>query len=468
MIHRFIKHLDRVFRHTRLFAHLSNRKLKQPFLNSFSGIKPYSGVHNPGVDTTTLKGKVMCGYQGWFAAEGDGSGLGWVHFGRNKAFRPGHCAIDLWPDMSDMDDDEKYATPFKHADGKTAHIFSSYNRKTILRHFQWMKEYGIDGVFLQRFGRSLKQPDERYHHSNTVMENVQAGANQHGRTWAVMYDLTNLQAGEIESFVIRDWKCLVDRMVITGDKAYLHHNGKPVVAVWGVGFNDGRKYTLDECEKLVKFLKTDEKYGRNTVMLGVPAGWRTLDLDALRDEQLHRIISLADIVSPWSVGRYGSPQQAWVHAKTIIHSDMEWTDRKQLDYLPVIFPGFSWRNRQKTHGRDVKLNQIPRLKGQFLWSQGLAFKQTGADMLYVAMFDELDEGTAIFKCTNDPPLGKSRFATLEGLKTDHYLWLTGKLGEILRGKDAATWKLPVRDEPQYKDDGAQSSRFERLFEIQQH
>ena len=414
-------------------------------------MQPYAGVHNPGVDTTTLKGKVMCGYQGWFAAEGDGSGCGWVHFGRNKEFRPGHCAIDLWPDMSDMDDDEKYSTPFKHADGKKAHIFSSYNRKTILRHFRWMQEYGIDGVFLQRFGTSLKQPNAMYNHRNTVMANVQAGANQHGRTWAIMYDLTNLQAGEIEKVVIEDWKCLVDRMMITGDKAYLHHKGKPVVAVWGVGFNVGRKYTLDECEKLVKFLKTDKKYGRNTVMLGVPSGWRTLNSDALGDVQLHRIISQADIVSPWTVGRYASLRQTRMYAENIIRSDIDWTNQNKLDYLPVIFPGFSWQNRQKTHGYNAKLDSIPRLKGQLLWSQGIAFKQMGAEMLYVAMFDELDEGTAIFKCTNDPPVGESRFATYEGLGTDHYLWLTGKIGGILRSKGGPIWKIPVRDEQQDND-----------------
>ncbi len=45
--------------------------------------------------------------------------------------------------------------------------------------------------------------------------------------------------------VIDDWKLLLEKMTITKDPAYLHHNGKPVVAVWGFGFSDGRKYTLE-------------------------------------------------------------------------------------------------------------------------------------------------------------------------------------------------------------------------------
>ena len=51
-------------------------------------------------------------------------------------------------------------------------------------------------------------------------------------------------------------------------------------------------------------------------------------------------------------------------------------------------------------------NLIPRLGGQFLWTQFLGAKQVGARMVYVAMFDEVDEGTAIFKCANDVPVGE--------------------------------------------------------------
>ena len=47
-------------------------------------------------------------------------------------------------------------------------------------------------------------------------------------------------------------------------------------------------------------------------------------------------------------------------------------------------------------------------------------------MIYQAMFDEVDEATAIFKCTNNPPVGESEFLDYEGLRSDHYLWLVGQ------------------------------------------
>ena len=123
---------------------------------------------------------------------------------------------------------------------------------------------------------------------------------------------------------------------------------------------------------------------------------------------------------------------------------MAWVAKHGLDYLPVIFPGFSWQNLQRTHGRATALNQIPRRKGALLWSQAAALRAAGTSMLYVAMFDEVDEGTAIFKCTNDPPVGESRFATYEGLPSDHYLWLTGRVGALLRGELPVERELPVR------------------------
>jgi hypothetical protein len=81
------------------------------------------------------------------------------------------------------------------------------------------------------------------------------------------------------------------------------------------------------------------------------------------------------------------------------------------------------------------LNSIPRLKGEFLWSQFQANKRIGANMIYVAMFDEVDEGTAIFKCTNDTPATDAvPFVDYEGLPPDFYLRLTGQGAKLLRGE----------------------------------
>lgn len=108
-------------------------------------LRPYDGTSVKGVDTKTLRGKIMCGYQGWFNCPDDGARLGWKHWARGaqQPFAPGNVVVDLWPDVSELDADERFATAFKHADGSTAEVFSSGSRKTVLRHFSWMRKYGM-------------------------------------------------------------------------------------------------------------------------------------------------------------------------------------------------------------------------------------------------------------------------------------------------------------------------------------
>ncbi len=407
---------------------------------SISG-HPAEESSSPQVDPSTLSGKVMCGYQGWFTCEGDGSNRGWFHYGKRGGFKPGQCNIDLWPDMSELDNDEKYPTSFQHADGSTASVFSSMNKKTVLRHFQWMQEYGIDGVFVQRFAVQILNPSG-LNHCNTVLESCREGASRFGRIYAVMYDLSGMRSNQV-SLVMDDWKQLVDRMGFNRqqyDRNYLHHNGKPVVAIWGIGFNDNRRYTLEDCAKLVDFLKNDPTYGGYTVMVGVPTYWRTLNRDCLPDPFLHEIIRKADIVSPWTVGRYGTIADITRHASECIEPDLDWCRQQGKEYLPVVFPGFSWHNMKP----EAPFNAIPRLKGQFLWQQYYEAKQAGATMFYQAMFDEMNEGTAIFKCTNNPPVGESRFLTYEGLPSDYYLWLVGMGGRLTRGELSLTDTIPAR------------------------
>ena len=376
------------------------------------------------INPKTLTGKVMVGYQGWFNCPGDGAKLGWKHWSRNrnKPFGPGNVTIDLWPDVSELDPDELYQTGFQYADGSSASVFSSANRKTVLRHFHWMKEYGIDGAFLQRFAVGLSGPAS-LKNNDTVLAHVRDGAKQSGRAFAVMYDLSGLRSGQVQR-VREDWIRLRSTLNVTKDSTYLHHNDRPLVAVWGVGFSDNRNYSLKECAELVQWLKSSGC----SVMLGVPSFWRERKRDALDDPALHEILKSADVLSPWTIGRYRTPEEATRHASMTWRPDLNWCREEKVDFLPVVFPGFSWHN---LHGG--MLDQIARLKGEFFWSQIKAAKSIGCEMIYVAMFDEVDEATAIFKCTNKPPTGNGgEFITYEGLPSDHYLKLTGKAGRLLR------------------------------------
>ena len=123
----------------------------------------------PAVDTTTLKGKVMCGYQGWFNCEGDGAERSWVHWTKGRgALGPRNAKIDLWPDVSELGPDERFATGFKYANGQPAEVFSSFKQATVRRHFEWMRDYGIDGAFVQRFITDLGDP-RALRQNNTVL-----------------------------------------------------------------------------------------------------------------------------------------------------------------------------------------------------------------------------------------------------------------------------------------------------------
>lgn len=385
-----------------------------------------------------LKGMVLCGYQGWFRCAGDGSDNDWHHYAVNGKFEPGFANIDLWPDVSELGADEKFQTPFRHTDGRVAEVFSSVKPATVRRHFRWMREYGIDGLFLQRFAVSTRDP--RFLESmNRVLENCRSSANVEGRKWALMYDMSGMKPENFHE-VTDDWKRLRDEGPMKGsDSSYLQCGGRPLVALWGLGFSD-RAPALTEWEALLRFFRNEGC----AVMVGVPCYWRTLDRDTIRDPKLHELIAKADIVSPWAVGRFRTPDEAAKRVDELLKPDIAWCRGRKIDYLPVAFPGFSWHNLQKSRGRDEKPDAIPRLGGRFLWSQAVAVRKAGLDALYIAMFDEMDEGTAIFKTTRDTPVGASPFLSEAGTRPDHYLWLTGEIGRFLRGGREAADDFPVR------------------------
>ncbi|MDR2475249.1 MAG: GDSL-type esterase/lipase family protein [Bacteroidales bacterium] len=381
----------------------------------------------------TYKGLAMAGYQGWFSCPGDGSERGWYHYwGRDGDFYPGNCTIDMWPEVSEYD--KIYKTSFVFASGSPAYVMSEYDESTVRTHFRWMREYGIDGVFVQRFVAEIKRP-KSYVQLNKVWQSAINAANANNRAISIMYDLSGMLPGD-EQLLLKDIDSISSQYDIRAridNPSYLHHNGKPLVAVWGVGFNDRRKYGFREAEIII-----DALVARGySVLIGVPTHWRKLEDDTLDDPELHRLIRKCDIVMPWFVGRYN--EQTFPLYEDLVKKDMEWCQQNGVDYAPLAFPGFSWVNMNKGS------KPIPRNRGSFYWQQLSSHIAQHAEMLYLAMFDEIDEGTAIFKCATEVPVGKSYFLPIEAdLGSDYYLFLAGQASRMLRKEIPFTDKIPSR------------------------
>lgn len=380
----------------------------------------------------------MAGYQGWFRQPDKG-----MLYPDEKQVR-----IDMWPDVSEYE--KSYPTGLKLADGSTARFFCSTDKSTVDLHFKWMNEYGVDGVFMQRFF-SAARPEARQR--NKVLPHALEAASKYGRAVGVMYDLSGLKgSGEDCSVLIDDWKYLVDSLRVTnqsGKQTYLFFNGKPLVTIWGVGFPD-RPYNIRNIglERFMDFLKNDPEYGGCSVMLGVPTFWRDLNADCIHDPYLHDLIRQADIVLPWMVQRF-TPllHNDMDRYRDVILGDMKWCKENGIDYVPSVTPGFSWHNLSRYEfPDDIKPSgSIPRQGGRFYWQQITTAINAGVSMLYIAMFDEVNEGTAIFKCTDNPPVGKEiQFVGMDGLPSDHYLWLTGEAGKMLRREKPLSFTIPKR------------------------
>ena len=156
-----------------------------------------------------------------------------------------------------------------------------------------------------------------------------------------------------------------------------------------------------------------------------------------------------DVVQPWNVGRYGTIEAVDQWKTEVLTVDVKKAAGNHQIYMPVVFPGFTWSN-MKTNSRP---NQIPRLKGEFLWRQAYNAKMAGARVLKIAMFDEVDEGTAILKAAphrKDAP-EQGFWLTLDAdgadLPSDWYLRLAGEITRMFHGEIKPDPKLPAHPGP---------------------
>ncbi|OMP75545.1 lectin [[Flexibacter] sp. ATCC 35208] len=359
-------------------------------------------------------GKIVVGYQGWFACTGDGSPINaWWHWTQDWAKTPSSSnnGIKSWPDVRDYTSTFKTGWPAL-GNGSPATLFSSYTDQTVNTHFRWMQENNIDAAALQRFNPNGQEGPIR----DSVTAKVKRAAEAYGRKFYIMYDVsgwTNMQT-EIKA----DW--LAKMSAYTTSSAYARQNDKPVVCIWGFGFNDdNHPWSADVCLEVINWFKTQGCY----VIGGVPTHWREENSDS-RPAFLNTYKAF-NMLSPWMVGRIGNAGESDNFFTTVNTPDQAYCNANGIDYQPCVLPG-DLQEKQRAHG-------------DFMWRQFYNMIRVGCQGIYISMFDEYNEGNQIAKTAESAafiPAG-SGFVTLDedgvACSADYYLRLTGDGGKMLKG-----------------------------------
>lgn len=369
-------------------------------------------------------GKVTVGYQGWFACTGDGSPINaWWHYTQNWSQPPSptNLGIKSWPDVRD------YSTTFQTAfsnlnNGQPAKLFSSFTDQTVNTHFLWMQQNGIDAAALQRFNPNGQEGPIR----DAITAKVKTAAETYGRKFYIMYDVsgwTNMQS-ELKT----DWTNKMS--AYTASSAYARQNGKPVVCIWGFGFNDdNHPWSAAVCLEVINWFKSQGCY----VIGGIPTHWREQNSDS-RPDFIDTYKAL-NMISPWMVGRIGNVGDADNFYTNVNTPDQAYCNANGIDYQPCILPG-DLQERQRAHG-------------DFMWRQFYNMVRVGCQGIYISMFDEYNEGNQIAKTAENAsmiPAGSS-FVTLDEdgvpCSADYYLRLTGDGAKMLKGLIALTATRPT-------------------------
>ena len=330
---------------------------------------------------------------------GDGAPIKrWKHWFNNPANESDptvtELSVDMYPTTDEYDDDDMQSTSsIRMMDGSYAKFFSSVKPKVVLKHFEWMQTYGISGVFHMRFMESLQITNNR-NWKTMVLRNVRNAAEATGRVFAVSY---NIAGNTLDNTVLDDlkldWMRLVDEEGITQSNRYIHHNGLPVLRIYGIGF---KSVNVDNTTKMVELIDwlqngAEQKY-RVFLIGGCPSRWRERIGDSREELAWKGIYDSLDGINPWQVGRWTNLVNQEGYYSDVISQDASYCASKGILYMPIMWPGFSWHNLKNA---AQPINQIPRLGGDFMWRQAYNYvSHPNIETIWMAQFDEVDEGTA--------------------------------------------------------------------------
>ncbi|KAF8741262.1 Xylosidase arabinosidase, partial [Rhizoctonia solani] len=379
-------------------------------------------------DPTTIRGKFLVGYQGWFTCPNDGPSVAQANEWAHWTDKDGQFNAELLPDP------EYYSSGDLAVMPRAQHrLFSSRNPAIIRRHLNIMAMHGIDGLFLTRRGSEIAAAYQPGRVGIKIMKlrseginNIFRAAEQEARVVSIMYDLNGLPSHQIEQWIMGDWDFMVNSKNVLNSPAYVREHGQPVVALWSVGF----KHAGQEPEMIMRLInRIRELAGGAYIILGVPITWQK------QDQNWQAVYSVADAIAPMCIGTFQDESGAERFSKDFQQPGIQASKsgQKKTDYVGVVWPG---NEGPLIINTGSSTEPAPRQDGAFFWRQIYNGYKDGVRFMYAEMFDGFEEGTAIL-----PSLG----AQSDSTPSDWYLRIAGSASEALKGEKRLYEEFPRKE-----------------------
>jgi len=393
---------------------------------------------------------IWVGYQAWHLTGKPNKREGWYHwFKSGEVIDIKNFHGDQWPG-SLKEYPKLHDTGLRYPNGEPVMVYSSSDYETIDLHVKWMKEYGIKGLALQRQQNLIDKKSKRLWR-DVILKHVMRACEKHGVYFFLM-PCNNAKSEKANIGVVKrfkdDWKHLVDNLKVTESPMYAKQEGKPVIIMWGLGF-ENRPITPVQASEIIDFFKNgDEKY-QVYLGAGVQRGFTSENKKISAWREVYKKV---DLLKTWrTVQKVHRSEKAMKKMISGVRAEKAWCDKYNIEYMPVIFAGGSW------HGK----NHFPRNGGQYFWKQFSVvmqhiFQPREKKFIYIAMFDEIDEGTATYKTAHRPEslpdssrmvynnIDKNMPLHLQDLPEDWYLLLANAMASILQGKKPMSSEIPIR------------------------
>ncbi|KAG8730573.1 hypothetical protein FRC12_020193 [Ceratobasidium sp. 428] len=288
-------------------------------------------------DPTTIRGKFLVGYRGWYTCPGDGpvlvQGNEWAHWTNEQ----GRFDPELVPDPAYYSSNDLLTGP-----NNQSRVFSSRNTSVVRRHLNIMAQHKIDGVFLTRRGDEIAAAYQGGNGLGTmkmrseVINSVFRAAEAEGRVVSVMYDLAGMPSHQLENWIAGDWEFMLNQKHVLDSPAYIREHGRPVIAIWGVGFKNANQ---DPQAVLNLIHRLSDAAGGAYVILGVPITWQK------QDNSWQTVYKMADAIAPLSIGTLVDDETVDNWSKDVQQPAIQSlrNGAKKTDYVSVVWPGHEVR-----------------------------------------------------------------------------------------------------------------------------